>query len=450
MRFLVLFLLLCLISSVSLAADFGKPRIITPGVQYISDPEKPLKWVTYEFQKKYGVQKLFDVKPFYPMVPVTAERLLSRPKIDLLVKGLAKRIGPLALASTIIDLVWNAEKGVWEKPEEIPSGYPQGCWYAGSYAANGCSGDPLSACQKAHADIVSIRSAGTNRFECVKANNTSPGATVMKFQCSSGQVLKNGICVQPSMVPASDSDLEAEVSGAIDQRGVTPFLQPLKENNALDPSDADPISSVDGPTGAQKPKVEVKTKTDETGTTTITTTTTPYISYQGDTIIIEIHVHRRYVFPDGTSKDEDEWDKPDPDEDPPPDLCQKYPNSAMCKPPVDLCEKYPNIALCQPPKEGEQEDFCEEHPEASACKPLDAVPDIDLPTDEKNFDINPEMSASGECPAPIQVVILGSMYSITWEPVCYVARGIRPFVIISAWLGAGIFLFMIGAVSRGR
>jgi hypothetical protein len=74
------------------------------------------------------------------------------------------------------------------------------------------------------------------------------------------------------------------------------------------------------------------------------------------------------------------------------------------------------------------------------------VEDVALKNDERKVELRREMSASGSCPAPVEMDLVSfgisrSSFSLEWTPVCDFARGVRPFVIIGALLGAALFLF---------
>jgi len=96
-----------------------------------------------------------------------------------------------------------------------------------------------------------------------------------------------------------------------------------------------------------------------------------------------------------------------------------------------LCEQFPNILACATQDEA-----------APAVVSLNEdVRDVGL--------LTPETVSGGEgsCPAPIEVSAVGQTLSFSYQPVCDLATGIRPVVLILGWLAAGMLLF--GGVKGG-
>lgn len=89
--------------------------------------------------------------------------------------------------------------------------------------------------------------------------------------------------------------------------------------------------------------------------------------------------------------------------------------------------------------------LCEEFPEVLACIDVGEAPAAEsMPTDSVDVDAITPVSVSGveTCPAPV-AINLGShgSYSLSWQPACDVATGVRPVVIGLAWLAAAMIVF---------
>lgn len=96
-----------------------------------------------------------------------------------------------------------------------------------------------------------------------------------------------------------------------------------------------------------------------------------------------------------------------------------------------LCEQFPNILAC-----------AEQDEAAPAVVALgEDVRDVGLLTPET------VSGGAGSCPAPIEVSAVGLTLSFSYQPVCDLATGIRPIVLILGWIAAGMLLF--GGVKGG-
>lgn len=96
-------------------------------------------------------------------------------------------------------------------------------------------------------------------------------------------------------------------------------------------------------------------------------------------------------------------------------------------------------------KPPELPDVCKDHPEASGCAEFgEHDPEPDLQTEDRALSWVPALSAVGACPAPETATVHGQSISISWQPVCDLAAGLRPVVLAVAWLSAGAFVFGVG------
>jgi hypothetical protein len=91
------------------------------------------------------------------------------------------------------------------------------------------------------------------------------------------------------------------------------------------------------------------------------------------------------------------------------------------------------------PKPEEQQSLCEKHPDILACQKLDQPEAKELAKEDINISITPVSGWGAEnaaCPAPRSVMVAGRAVSLSWQPVCDFATGLRPLVIALAWLSA--------------
>ncbi|MER2511040.1 MAG: virulence factor TspB C-terminal domain-related protein [Nitrosomonas ureae] len=384
--------------------------------------------------------------------------------VSLATRG-AMMIGPGALVFTLVDLFWDDLTKTWKKLD-IDKTYAQGKWCNGSWA--NCSSSPSGACILSPVSgfkFDSLIKVDDSRFSCLRQSlsdsnyKTVLGGAYLVYACPPKTVYEQGVCIDAKYVSASESDVQTQVSAFVNGSSAN-ALQEAQRLAAL-PSNvagidqllslAGPVSSTSGPSTLPA-TTSTSTSTGPDGQTQKTVVSEPHVSYSNTSNVITITVTETttIVNPSGqttTTTTTETSTKPiDPELTTPKDqqnddLCSKYPNSAMCQPPVDLCKEYPDSALCKPAK-----DFCEEHPDAISCMELGEPLPSDSENQEKTITWNKEMSDVGQCPQDIEFNILGKSYSLSWLPVCRLATGLRPFIIISAWLSAGIFLF--GIVAR--
>lgn len=91
---------------------------------------------------------------------------------------------------------------------------------------------------------------------------------------------------------------------------------------------------------------------------------------------------------------------------------------------------------------------CQENPNAVGCQELGEVPDVELERKELEGLVVPvSVGGEGQCPAPLTASVHGFQIEMTFEPVCRVASGIRPLVIVVAWLSAA---YILAGVVRGN
>lgn len=120
---------------------------------------------------------------------------------------------------------------------------------------------------------------------------------------------------------------------------------------------------------------------------------------------------------------------------PPPVDCTLTPSAPGCALPVD-CSLTPNAPGCF--------SECTAHPELAACAELGTIAD-DVPLDTKEISIAAiqpvSVGGAGACPAPLPLVLHGQTYFMKFDTYCQFATGIKPIILVFAWLaGAGILI----------
>lgn len=95
----------------------------------------------------------------------------------------------------------------------------------------------------------------------------------------------------------------------------------------------------------------------------------------------------------------------------------------------------------------ETPDLCEKNPDIVACQKLGTLEPTPIPNEDRAVGINPDSGwgpGSASCPAPKTFSVQGVQLSMSFEPLCLFASGIRPVVIAMAWFAAGLAFFGFG------
>lgn len=105
----------------------------------------------------------------------------------------------------------------------------------------------------------------------------------------------------------------------------------------------------------------------------------------------------------------------------------------------DFCRENPKAAVCK--GETEEERFCKENPDAVQCMEAGTPPEEGgLPTVEKGISSITPVAVAGASGCPADVYLPhGAVFS--YAPACMYAEGLRPVILASAWLAAGLILF---------
>lgn len=224
--------------------------------------------------------------------------------------------------------------------------------------------------------------------------------------CPDGSMNRNmhGVCTGPQFGPASDADIEDAIYVELVARGMASELARRLIGAGYVP-DMGPLE-VDGPTSLIGP-TQTSTTTGPSGTTTTTKQTNYDLGYSGDTVTVTPTTTTTTTDPSGTTTTTTSTSGGGSSEVPPE--------------PLGLCDEYPNI---------------------SACQELGETQDEDLQEEERDLDFE-YSDVSGSCPPPQVISTSFGSYAIPFDAFCTYASGMRPIVILSFLLSAGLFLFYI-------
>lgn len=212
-------------------------------------------------------------------------------------------------------------------------------------------------------------------------------------------------------VPATDLQVQEAISEGIGTDGakaadIASRLIELGAHEELG-QEASPLQ-VTGPETLGAPSVSTQTSIDAQGQPTVqTTTSTMQVTYAGDTAYLSTRTDTQTCVGEGS--------------------CSTTTQIEAGEAPASWPE--------------EQRAFCEQNPGALACATA-AVPTPEPLLEKKvELKLESELSDAGSCPRPVAISILGSSHTLSWQPVCDFASGMRPVVLIVAWLSAVLFLF---------
>jgi hypothetical protein len=344
----------------------------------------------------------------------------------------AKLLGPGIVAGLLLDQAIQWVDGQWVEETEIPgwtytiatnSGLsPQYCenWqipvtYSGVYPQGAVSffgslfrtgPAPMSDGGWTHQNSCPVRNEA---FQVV--GFVYIGRQVATFSgCPSGQIVgPSGVCQASGTQVMTDAGLASAISDSLVS---APTMAPTILDRTMDAGvlpESDPMS-VTGPTSVPGPTTS-STTTGPAGQTTVSTQTTNNLTYNTNVVTVTSSTVTTTTHPDATQTVTTDTTSPpsggDPVEEPP-----------------ALCEEFPN---------------------ASACQELGDPQDEELGEQDQDVSFDSEGGAAGSCPQSIPFFASGTSQSLSWQPTCDFASGIRPFVIGIAWLSAGLFVFAVAS-----
>lgn len=361
---------------------------------------------------------------------LTLSRGVGLSNLALVARIAAGALGPVALGGlALTGVMWAADH--WALPSD-PYPYPSGTTANRNFYQDGFSGQACDALADhcSFSDVVSFWLAkegaiygGTWSF--FSESRTGTCSTV--GQCNHTITIKSGATTHTRLIysngsdgpsagtgaPATDAELENAITTALQ-------AQPTLSGSVLDAALAHPAAeaalvtqpqTVTGPATVTGPTT-TSTKVETAGTTTTTIATTYNFNYSGDVVTVTQTDVQTVTHPDSSTTTT---------------------TSSTAAPAGD------------PPPPEDKPDVCKDHPEASGCAEFgEHDPEPDLQTEDRALSWVPSLSAVGACPAPETATVHGQSISISWQPVCDLASGLRPVVLAVAWLSAGAFVFGVG------
>lgn len=216
-------------------------------------------------------------------------------------------------------------------------------------------------------------------------------------------------------LPATDEQLEGALTDGLVDGDLDPAeaLQQIMQggDGGVIVGDFDPVQ-VSGPTTIQGPTV-TSTSSGPAGQTTTTTTTDYGLTHSGDSTTITKSTTTSVTDPAGQTTTTTSTSAPSSSQTP------AKPETPP-EPKTD-CDKYPNASGC-----------------VELGTPLD---DVQLETDDIDIGALDYQSVIGSCPAPQSIDTALGGFSISYEVPCTAAEFLRPIIILSGLLMAGIFVF---------
>lgn len=335
----------------------------------------------------------------------------------------SKALGPLAVVSLGVELAniyfdEQSEQWVTEELQDPDLSTLTG-WRQFSYSGEACYTAAEGCTLEQSKAAVEAGMAPSWNLDWVSCESIDNG-TYIQHRCSVERYLLGGPyydTVNVSLrldqpmppqtlvtVPASDQLIEQEILDELINRGFGPELAVRLFEAGYEPS-MNPLE-VDGPTSLIGP-TETSTTTGPAGTTTTTKQTNYDLGYSGDTVTVTPTTTTTTTDPSGTTTTTTSTSGGGSSEVPPE--------------PLGLCDEYPNI---------------------SACQELGETQDEDLQEEERDLDFE-YSDVAGSCPPPQVISTSFGSFSIPFDAFCTYAIGMRPIVILSFLLSAGLFLFYI-------
>ena len=361
---------------------------------------------------------------------LTLSRGVGLSNLALVARIAAGALGPVGIGTlALTGIYWAADH--WEVPSD-PYPYPSGTtanrnFYQSSFAGQACD---ATSDHCSYSDVVAFWLAkeaaiygGTWSF----VSETHTGACSSLGQCNHTITIQSGATQHTRViysngsdgpppgagVPATDGQLENAITTALQ-------AQPTLSGSVLDaalaykPAELALVSAPQVVTGPATVNggTKTSTKVETAGTTTTTINTTYNLSYAGDVVTITQTDVQTVTHPDSSTSTT---------------------TSSTAAPAGD------------PPPPEEKPDVCKDHPDASGCAEFgEHDPEPEFPEEQRALSWVPSLSAVGACPAPETATVHGQSISISWQPVCDLASGLRPVVLAVAWLSAGAFVFGVG------
>lgn len=354
-------------------------------------------------------------------IPVTleAKRRITAANIAKGAVGIAKRGGPAGIIGSVLlgaGLEWAGDQWANRVPADNTSATSSAPYYD-YLSCPGLGGRPLSVGQ---CGVNNPQNSTYGKVCNTPSGSSMPGWSLINY-CPNGSKLwyksfTDGPYSQPTeLVDATDTDIQDALTDNLVDGDLDPAeaLRQIMEgaDGGVIVGDFDPVQ-VSGPTTIQGPTVTT-TSSGPAGQTTTTTTTDYGLTHSGDSTTVTKSTSTSVTDPAGQTTTTTSTSAPSSSQTP------AKPETPP-EPKTD-CDKYPNASGC-----------------VELGKPLD---DVQLETDDIDIGALDYQSVIGSCPAPQSIDTALGGFSISYEVPCTAAEFLRPIIILSGLLMAGIFVF---------
>lgn len=354
-------------------------------------------------------------------IPVTleAKRRITAANIAKGAVGIAKRGGPAGIIGSVLlgaGLEWAGDQ--WANLVPADNTITRS---SAPYFDN-------QSCPGLGSPTVSLGQCGVNNPQnstygkvCNMPNSTAmPGWELISYCFGASRLwyklFTNGPYSQPTeLVYATDTDIQDALTDNLVDGDLDPAeaLQQIMQggDGGLIVGDFDPVQ-VSGPTAIQGPTVTT-TSSGPAGQTTTTTTTDYGLTHSGDSTTVTKSSTTSVTDPAGQTTTTTSTSAPS---------ASQTPAKPETPPePKTDCDKYPNASGC-----------------VELGTPLD---DVQLETDDIDIGALDYQSVIGSCPAPQSIDTALGGFSVSYDVPCTAAEFLRPIIILSGLLMAGIFVF---------
>lgn len=360
----------------------------------------------------------------------------------------AKAAGPIGIGLIILDAIYDEPTQQWKVPDQANNTYPHGRWEVCWYEPAGWVGRSDSPRDAADELLDHLRGLGKSwavngiisfykveeHYEFQIANLIF--STSMTLACDQGKIYKpdQDACSYPNNHDASDDELDAAIKAAIenDELKLKQMASAIAGSSGMESMEdlAEPDTTISGPAELPK-KIETTTSTENGVETTEQTETQTKAEYDKDQANLK-EEKKKTKCTGGTCTTTQTRTGGN----------QGGGNNGGG---IDNGGGGGGGGGTGGDNTVTSIDFCITNPDRVGCINVGdpATADIPLLTETRDISMTAELTANGQCPASIPINLHGVSTSLSFDGVCSLARGLRPIVILVAWLSSGIFVFQV-------